>query len=125
MLPSFNFENLLHRFADFCFVDRLIEVLDRFFAMTFEFWRCLFHMSLRSAHRFQRFMNMWMRRHRRSYRGWRRSHNRSRGNGGLGSSSCGGEGEREQKGCHDEQSGKADLFQVFLLVRLAARTQPV
>ena len=106
-------------------MDRPIQVLDRFDPMPVEIMFCGFQMMLGSPHRLKRFVDVGMRRR----RGCRNRGNRCRcGNWcrrSFGSGSSRREDQRQQNCYQDEQSQQPYFLQVFLLVRLPARTQPL
>jgi hypothetical protein len=113
--------------ADLRFVDGLIQMLDRLYAVSVEIMLCGFELMLGIAHRFKSFVDVGMR-FRRSCAGWhgRKScYGWNRRDRRLWSGRRRGECQGKEKCCHDEQSQQPDLFQVFLLVRIPARTQPV
>jgi hypothetical protein len=113
--------------ADLGFVDRLIQMFDRFDTMAVEIMLRGLQMVFGAPHRFQRFVDVRVlfgrgcsRRCRRNRsRCWNRRRRRFRPRCRRR------EGQRKEKCCQDEQSQQPDLFQVFLLVRIPARTQPV
>src|ERR1700722_13898447 len=112
--------------ADLGFVDRLIQMFNGLDAMAVEIMLRGLQMVFGIRHRFQRFVDvrvLFGRGRRGCCRNRSRRRNRRRRSFGPGSRRR--EGQREEKCCHDEQSQQPDLSQMFLLVRIPARTQPV
>jgi hypothetical protein len=86
-----------------------------------------FQMMLCGSHRLQRLVNVRMPLRRRGYRRyrWNRCDGRGWRSRRFRSGGYRRKGECNDKRCRHEQSQESNLFQVFLLVRLAARTQPM
>ena len=99
--------------ADLRFVDGLIQMLDRLYAVSVEIMLCGFELMLGIAHRFKSFVDVGMR-FRRSCAGWygRKScYGWNRRDRRLWSGCRRGECQGKEKCCHDEQSQQSNLFQ--------------
>src|SRR5436309_2706765 len=102
-LRDANFQvQLLHGHADFGFMDRLIQMLDRFYPVTVEIMLGAFQMMLGRTHGCDSLADMWMwGRRLRDGCDCRGCRNRRRGRYWSGCSRR--ERQRQQKCCHDEQ----------------------
>ena len=93
-------------FADFRFVDSLVQMLDRLDPVAVEIMRRGFQMMFGIAHRFERFrdVRMLLRCGRGSRGGGKRSHCRNRRRRRFRSGCRRREGQRKEKCCEDQQS---------------------